>query len=60
MEGLYFALSIFATAFVIRWCLAAERAGGGEYAGLLAMRRPGPSSKQLRRGDAKRRGSHRE
>jgi hypothetical protein len=59
MEGLYFALSIFAVAFVIRWCLVAERGAAGEYAGLLAMRRPAADAKKPRRGDARRRGSYR-
>lgn len=50
MEGLYFALSVFAIALVIHWCLTAERVEGGEYRGLLAMPRPRRRSPPPRRG----------
>ena len=60
MDGLYFALCVFAIAIVICWCLIAERAADGEYRGLLAMRRPGPFAKQSQRGRRnERRDSHR-
>jgi hypothetical protein len=61
MEGLYFALCVIAVAIVIRWCVFAERAAGGQYRGLLAMRRPAPLPKQSRRrGGSRVRGSYRE
>ena len=60
MEGLYFALSVFAIAIVIRWCLIAEHSGN-EYRGLLAMRRPARRPKPPGKGSGSRpRGLRRE
>lgn len=39
MQGLYFLLCFVALAIVMRWCMAAESKPGGEFHGILAIKK---------------------
>ena len=53
MQSIYFLLCFFAVAIVIHWCMAADRKPGGEFDGLLAVKKeslPPPQTAQARHG----------
>jgi hypothetical protein len=52
LQGLYFLLSFVAVAIVIRWCMTADGATGGEFKGLLAIKQES-RARRRREGKAK-------
>jgi hypothetical protein len=46
LQGLYFLFCFVAVAIVIRWCMAADGKPGGEFKGLLAIKKESQSPPQ--------------